>query len=40
MDTLYRHLLILRMIPRRGRISATEILERLKSNYGKMALLN
>lgn len=34
MDTLYRHWLILRMIPRRGRISTTEILERLKSNYG------
>jgi predicted DNA-binding transcriptional regulator YafY len=34
MDTLYRHWLILRMIPRRTRISTTEIRERLKSGYG------
>ena len=34
MDTLYRHWLILRMIPRRGRISTTDILGRLKSGYG------
>ena len=34
MDTLYRHWLILRMIPRRTRISTTEIRERLKSEYG------
>lgn len=34
MDTLYRHWLILRMIPRRGRISTTDILSRLKSCYG------
>lgn len=34
MDTLYRHWLILRMIPRRVRISTTEIRERLKSGYG------
>jgi predicted DNA-binding transcriptional regulator YafY len=34
MDTLYRHWLILRMIPRRTRIATTEILDRLKSGYG------
>jgi len=34
MDTLYRHWLILRMIPRRTRISTTEIHERLKSGHG------
>ena len=34
MDTLYRHWLILRMIPRRTRISTPEIRERLKSGYG------
>ena len=34
MDTLYRHWLILRMIPRRGRIATTDILGRLKSGYG------
>ncbi len=34
MDTLYRHWLILRMIPRRGRIATTDILDRLKSGYG------
>lgn len=34
MDTLYRHWMILRMIPRRTRISTTEIRERLKSGYG------
>lgn len=34
MDTLYRHWLILRMIPRRGRIATTDILGRLKSEYG------
>jgi len=34
MDTLYRHWLILRMIPRRTRISTTDILGRLKSGYG------
>jgi len=34
MDTIYRHWLILRMIPRRTRISTTDILGRLKSEYG------
>lgn len=34
MDTLYRHWLILRMIPRKSRISTTEIHERLRSEYG------
>jgi len=34
MDTLYRHWLILRMVPRRGRIATTGILGRLKSEYG------
>ncbi|MEI6703467.1 MAG: WYL domain-containing protein [Deltaproteobacteria bacterium] len=34
MDTLYRHWLILRMIPRRTRISTTDIRGRLKSEYG------
>jgi predicted DNA-binding transcriptional regulator YafY len=34
MDTLYRHWLILRMIPRRTRISTTEIRDRLQSGYG------
>ncbi len=34
MDTLYRHWLILRMIPRRTRISTTEILGHLQSEYG------
>ena len=34
MDTLYRHWIILRMIPRRGRIATTEICDRLKSEYG------
>lgn len=34
MDTLYRHWLILRMIPRRGRIATTEIRARLQSEYG------
>lgn len=34
MDTLYRHWLILRMVPRRGRIATTDILGRLKSEYG------
>ena len=34
MDTLYRHWLILRMIPRRTRISTTEIHERLIDEYG------
>ncbi len=34
MDTLYRHWLILRMIPRRARISTTDIHERLQSGYG------
>lgn len=34
MDTLYRHWIILRMIPRRGRIATTEIHDRLKTEYG------
>jgi predicted DNA-binding transcriptional regulator YafY len=34
MDTLYRHWLILRMIPRRTRISTNEIRERLIGEYG------
>lgn len=34
MDTLYRQWLTLRMIPRLGRIASTEILSRLKSEYG------
>lgn len=34
MDTLNRHWLILRMIPRRGRIATTEIRSRLQSEYG------
>lgn len=34
MDTLYRHWLILRMIPRRGRIATTTIKDRLASEYG------
>lgn len=34
MDTLYRHWLILRMIPRQRRISTTVILGRLKTEYG------
>jgi len=34
MDTLYRHWLILNMIPRHGKITTTEICERLKSGYG------
>jgi predicted DNA-binding transcriptional regulator YafY len=34
MDTLYRHWLILRMIPRNRRIATTEILSRLQSEYG------
>lgn len=34
MDTLYRHWLILRMIPRKTRISTTEIHSRLQSEYG------
>jgi hypothetical protein len=33
MDTLYRHWLILRMIPRRGRIATTDIRSRLQSDY-------
>lgn len=33
MDTLYRQWLILRMIPRRGKIATTEILSRLKSQH-------
>jgi predicted DNA-binding transcriptional regulator YafY len=33
METIYRHWLILKMIPRRGKISTTEILSRLKSQY-------
>lgn len=34
MDTLYRHWLILRMIPRKTRISSSEIRSRLQSGYG------
>lgn len=34
MDTLYRNWLILRMIPRIGRISTVEIRNRLKNQYG------
>ncbi len=34
MDTLYRHWLILRMIPRRRRIATTEIRSRLQSEHG------
>lgn len=34
MDTIYRHWLILRMIPRRGRIATTDIRSRLQSEYG------
>lgn len=34
MDTLYRHWLILRMIPRKGRIATTDLLGRLQSEYG------
>ncbi len=34
MDTLSRHWLILRMIPRRGRIATTEIRARLQTEYG------
>lgn len=33
-DTLYRQWLMLRMIPRRGRIATTDILGRLKSEHG------
>ena len=33
MDALYRHWLILRMIPRRGRIATTDILGRLQTEY-------
>lgn len=34
MDTLYRHWIILRMIPRKSRISTIGIHERLRSEYG------
>lgn len=34
MDTLYRHWLILRMIPRQGKITTTAICDRLKAEYG------
>lgn len=34
MDTLNRHWLILRMIPRRGKIATTEIRSRLQTEYG------
>lgn len=34
MDTLYRHWLILRMIPRKGRISTISIRDRLELEYG------
>jgi len=34
MDTLYRHWLVLRMIPRHRRIATTEIHDRLQSEYG------